>query len=609
VAVRRHVLSTARAYLAQKREQRGQEQMKTLAMHCTYMASRRTSKAGRFIRNLRENAAEQKLLRSSLSAAVSGDMDDHEFEVETAPAPDRLLDEVSELAAQLDKLSCTRSANEAIVNISESISACTDLLSRLHATGLAQALHLDRIAEDLQNAQDGYGVSKALLQELQEDIARMRKAMESMQLEQGGDMAGIRAPQRSEKPETGAEGIASVLQSLEQKTTSLLTGADDVPTFDELDDDATCLLEEVERATSIREPSTRVLLEIDPDNQEEEQPSCSESDAPNALLEQVETKANTMEINLEGEGVKELRRCVRPSPTPFDEGPEDAETPDILDFRAEETPDILAASPEPDHDSPDMAEARSAPDPLEPCGTGSALEMPTEEDVLPVPSGQSNRSSRSSTSSVPRSAASGPLPRLLPEFEASSSDSSPANSVDLAVREFWRDFCVELDLPPGFLADAASPSCTAADWQKAARRTSSMSLEDVTQPLGLDPRRAWSHELPVQHRRRKASMAKDPEWSLESLSAAEWELMAACVPEHQGDSASLKKRLLAPVACWPPRAPSRDQRYETRSELPKAELCRPTLLSGNLKVASKGRRLTLPEILAKPGADAAIKER
>ena len=34
-----------------------------------------------------------------------------------------------------------------------------------------------------------------------------------MQLEQGGDMAGIRAPQRSEKPETGAEGIASVLQS------------------------------------------------------------------------------------------------------------------------------------------------------------------------------------------------------------------------------------------------------------------------------------------------------------------------------------------------------------------------------------------------------------
>ncbi|CAE6915072.1 unnamed protein product [Symbiodinium sp. CCMP2592] len=454
VAVRRHVLSTARAYLAQKREQRGQEQMKTIAMHCTYMASRRTSKAGRFIRNLRENAAEQKLLRPSLSAAVSGDMDDHEFEVETAAASDRMLDEVSQLAAQLDKLSCTRSANEAIVNISESISACTDLLSRLHATGLAQALHLDRIAEDLQNAQDGYGVSKALLQELQEDIARMRKAMESMQIEQGGDVAGIRARQSSEKPETGAEGIAPVLQSLEQKTTSLLTGADDVPTFDELDDDATRLLEEVERATSSREPSTRVLVEIDPDNQEEEQLSCSESDAPNALLEQVETKASTMEINLEGEGVKELRRSLRPSPTPFDEGPEDAETPDVL-----------AASPEPDHDSADMAEAMSAPapDPLEPSGTGSALEMPTDEDVLPVPPCQSNRSSHSSTSSVPRSSGSGPLPRLLPEFEASSSDSSPANSVDRAVHEFWRDFCVESDLPPGFLADAASPSCTAAD--------------------------------------------------------------------------------------------------------------------------------------------------
>lgn len=37
-----------------------------------------------------------------------------------------------------------------------------------------------------------------------------------------------------------------------------------------------------------------------------------------------------------------------------------------------------------------------------------------------------------------------------------------------------------------------------------------------------------------------------------------------------------------------------------RSELPKAELCRPTLLCG--KMASKGRRLTLPEILAPAAA-------
>ncbi|CAE7494487.1 unnamed protein product, partial [Symbiodinium sp. CCMP2456] len=303
VAVRRHVLSTARAYLAQKREQRGQEQQMKIAMHCTYMASRRTSKAGRFIRNLRENAVEQKLLRPSLSAAGSGGMDEHEFDVEPAPAPDRMLDEVSELAAQLDRLSCTRQANEAIVNISESISACTDLLSRLHATGLAQALHLDRIAEDLQNAQDGYGVSKALLQELQEDIARMRKAMESMHIEHTGDLAGICGRQSSEKPEMVAEGISPVLQSLEQKTMSLLTGADDVPTFDELDDDATRLLEEVERATSSREASTRVLVEIEPDDQEEEeeQPACdSESEAPKALPEQAEIEANTMDIHMEG---------------------------------------------------------------------------------------------------------------------------------------------------------------------------------------------------------------------------------------------------------------------------------------------------------------------
>lgn len=512
--------------------------MKTIAMHCTYLASRRTSKAGRFIRNLRENAAEQKLLQPAVSAAVSG-MDDHEFDVEPAPAPARVLDEVSELAAQLDRLSCTRQANEAIVNISESISACTDLLSRLHATGLAQALHLDRIAEDLQNAQDGYGVSKALLQELQEDIARMRKAMESMQIEQAGDLAGIHAPESSEKPHMDAEGISPVLQSLEQKTLSLLTGADEIPSFDELDDDATRLLEEVESAASSREASTRELVEIEPD-EEEEQPSCSASDAAKALSEQAELQeleASTMDIHVAGEGVKELRRNLRPSPTPFEEGPEDAETPEFL-----------AASPDPDHGSPDMAEAMPATGPLEHCGPGSALEMPTEEDVLPMPPCQSSRSSQSSTSSAPRSSGNGLLPRLLPELEATSSDSSPANSVDRAVHDFWRDFCVESDLPPGFLADAASPSCTAADWQKAARRTSSMSLEGVTQPLDLDPRRAWSHELPVQHRRRKASMAKDPEWSLESLSAAEWELMAACVPEHQGDSASLKKRLLAPVA-------------------------------------------------------------
>eukprot|EP00913_Durusdinium_trenchii_P002422 g2238.t1 len=138
LAVRRHVLSAARAYLterrrnaassAQPRETRPVELQQ--ALQETLEASRRTSKAMRFIKHLKENSIEQKLLAMQQRVNCEDD---------TPGGSDQMLEEACHLAAQLHELS---------------------------------------------SVQEG-GVSKALLEELQSDIAAMRQAIQSIQIDDG----------------------------------------------------------------------------------------------------------------------------------------------------------------------------------------------------------------------------------------------------------------------------------------------------------------------------------------------------------------------------------------------------------------------------------------
>lgn len=183
LAVRRHVLSAARAYLterrrnaassAQPRETRPVELQQ--ALQETLEASRRTSKAMRFIKHLKENSIEQKLLAMQQRVNCEDD---------TPGGSDQMLEEACHLAAQLHELSNNESVNSEISQIADSISICTQLLSNLHATGLSHTTCLDEIAADLSSVQEG-GVSKALLEELQSDIAAMRQAIQSIQIDDG----------------------------------------------------------------------------------------------------------------------------------------------------------------------------------------------------------------------------------------------------------------------------------------------------------------------------------------------------------------------------------------------------------------------------------------
>ncbi|CAL1131506.1 unnamed protein product [Cladocopium goreaui] len=212
LAFKRQVLSTARAYLSEKQEER--QPGDRLGLRCAVLASRRTSKASRFIRNLKENAIEQKLL------AVEKRMQHMEGD-ETGP--DQMLDEACQLAAQLHELSNNDSINLEIGQIAESITVCTDLLNNLRATGLSHTLHLEQIAEDLNGVHEGHGISKALLSELQKDIAAMRSAIESMKIG-SGTVAPVAASNSGRCPTVDtAESMCPLLDNLEERTTILLS--------------------------------------------------------------------------------------------------------------------------------------------------------------------------------------------------------------------------------------------------------------------------------------------------------------------------------------------------------------------------------------------------
>lgn len=120
LAVRRHVLSAARAYLterrrnaassAQPRETRPVELQQ--ALQETLEASRRTSKAMRFIKHLKENSIEQKLLAMQQRVNCEDD---------TPGGSDQMLEEACHLAAQLHELSNNESVNSEISQIADSI--------------------------------------------------------------------------------------------------------------------------------------------------------------------------------------------------------------------------------------------------------------------------------------------------------------------------------------------------------------------------------------------------------------------------------------------------------------------------------------------------------
>ncbi|CAK9071480.1 unnamed protein product [Durusdinium trenchii] len=129
----------------------------------------------RFIKHLKENSIEQKLLAMQQRVNCEDD---------TPGGSDQMLEEACHLAAQLHELSNNESVNSEISQIADSISICTQLLSNLHATGLSHTTCLDEIAADLSSVQEG-GVSKALLEELQSDIAAMRQAIQSIQIDDG----------------------------------------------------------------------------------------------------------------------------------------------------------------------------------------------------------------------------------------------------------------------------------------------------------------------------------------------------------------------------------------------------------------------------------------
>jgi len=158
-------------------------------------------------------------------------MQNREEDEEEAVGPDQMLDEACQLAAQLHELSNNESINLEINKIAESITVCTNLLNNLHATGLSHTLHLDQIAADLNTVHEGHGVSKALLEELQKDIAAMRTAMESMKINTGTVApVGTRKStpvtddeSHSLNVETCAESMCPLLDHLEEKTTMMLS--------------------------------------------------------------------------------------------------------------------------------------------------------------------------------------------------------------------------------------------------------------------------------------------------------------------------------------------------------------------------------------------------
>lgn len=143
--------------------------------------------------------------------------------------PDQMLDEACQLAAQLHELSNNDSINLEIGKIAESITVCTDLLNNLRATGLSHTLHLEQIAEDLNGVHEGHGISKALLSELQKDIAAMRSAIESIKIE-SGTVAPVasNSGRATTSVDTTAESMCPLLDNLEERTSILLSemGAD-----------------------------------------------------------------------------------------------------------------------------------------------------------------------------------------------------------------------------------------------------------------------------------------------------------------------------------------------------------------------------------------------
>eukprot|EP00930_Biecheleria_cincta_P046933 TRINITY_DN32459_c0_g1_i1.p1 TRINITY_DN32459_c0_g1~~TRINITY_DN32459_c0_g1_i1.p1 ORF type:complete len:654 (+),score=106.82 TRINITY_DN32459_c0_g1_i1:39-1964(+) len=168
--IRRQIISAARHYLAEKRQAaiaRQEDLDKQSFVKAVFTVSRRTSRALRVIKHLRENVEEQKSWREERSKRAGG------WPVEQSA----MLKEACILAAQLNELSNKDESKEQVADIVASINKCIGFLQELQKAGAAEGAWLAE-ATDLFSMAEGTALSSAFLLELQKEIARMQEAIE-----------------------------------------------------------------------------------------------------------------------------------------------------------------------------------------------------------------------------------------------------------------------------------------------------------------------------------------------------------------------------------------------------------------------------------------------